>query len=357
MTTESNSLDQTPDPSTPDSSQSPAPDAASPDAASPEAASPDASTASTDTTADDTTADDTPADDAPADDAPADDTTAPGDSPQELSALTDETLTAAEREYQAALRAAKSIGLDTTPAPADNEEVDEEAGELAARLGFDQPLEVKEEAPVASIFDEPEPEEEEEAEPKIDGLNAEDTELLQDPGDGRSWYVLNTYSGHESRVEKNLDMRIKSMDVSDKIFRIIVPTEEELEIRGGQRRQVQRKLLPGYVLVEMILDDDTWYVVRNTPGVTGFVGTEHPVPLPQHEVLTILKQMQTGSAEPRIRVGFEIGDSVRVMEGPFNEFMGEVDEINLDKGKVRVLISMFGRDTPVELDFIQVEKV
>ena len=120
---------------------------------------------------------------------------------------------------------------------------------------------------------------------------------------------------------------------------------------------MQRKLLPGYVLVEMILDDDTWYVVRNTPGVTGFVGTEHPVPLPAHEVTSILKQMKTGSTEPRIRVGFEIGDSVRVTEGPFDEFMGEVDEINLEKGKVRVLISMFGRETPVELDFIQVEKV
>ncbi|HJN93730.1 MAG TPA: transcription termination/antitermination protein NusG [Dehalococcoidia bacterium] len=280
-------------------------------------------------------------------------TSEPDDAPQESSPFQDEGLTAAEREYQAALHAAESIGLDTTPAPAADEDVDTEAGELAARLGFDQPLEVKEEAPVASIFDEPE----EPPEPEEDELDPAAADLLQDPGDGRSWYVLNTYSGHESRVEKNLDMRIKSMDVSHKIFRIIVPTEEELEIRGGQRRHVQRKLLPGYVLVEMILDDDTWYVVRNTPGVTGFVGTEHPVPLPQHEVLTILKQMQTGGAEPRIRVGFEIGDSIRVMEGPFNEFIGEVDEINLDKGKVRVLISMFGRDTPVELDFIQVAKV
>ncbi|MCZ6708517.1 MAG: transcription termination/antitermination protein NusG [Chloroflexi bacterium] len=180
---------------------------------------------------------------------------------------------------------------------------------------------------------------------------------MADPGDGRAWYVLNTYSGHESRVEKNLDMRIRSMDVADKIFRVVVPTEDEVEIRGGTRRQVQRKLLPGYVLVEMILDDDTWYVVRNTPGVTGFVGTEHPVPLPTREVVDILKQMKKGTAEPRVRVGFEMGDSVRVMEGPFQEFMGEVDEINLDKGKVRVLISMFGRDTPLLLDFIQVEKV
>ena len=229
-----------------------------------------------------------------------------------------------------------------------------QAQALVESLGLDQPLPEPEEPEVHSIFDEPEPEEETEDD---SAARAEEEELLADPGDGRAWYVLNTYSGHESRVEKNLDMRIRSMDVADKIFRVVVPTEDEVEIRGGTRRQVQRKLLPGYVLVEMILDDDTWYVVRNTPGVTGFVGTEHPVPLPAQEVVDILKQMKTGTAEPRVRVGFEMGDSVRVMEGPFQEFMGEVDEINLDKGKVRVLISMFGRDTPLLLDFIQVEKV
>ena len=261
-------------------------------------------------------------------------------------------MTRAEREYQAALRAAEALGLGAEPTAHATDETDQEAGELAARLGLDQAAPAEPETPDTSFFDEPEAEEETEP----DEAEEEDAALF-DPGDGRNWYVLNTYSGHETRVEKNLDRRIKSMDVADKIFRIIVPTEEELEIRGGQRRQVQHKLLPGYVLVEMILDDDTWYVVRNTPGVTGFVGTEHPVPLPVHEVKAILKQMKSGSAEPRIRVGFGIGDTVRVMEGPFDEFMGEVDEINLEKGKVRVLISMFGRETPVELDFIQVEKV
>lgn len=272
---------------------------------------------------------------------------------EEVDLLASDEMTAAEREYQAALRAAKALGLGDEPS-ADTDDTDQEAGELAARLGLDQPVVAEPETTDTSFFDEPEPEEE----PAADEDEPDEDEIaLLDPGDGRNWYVLNTYSGHETRVEKNLDRRIKSMDVADKIFRIIVPTEEELEIRGGQRRQVQRKLLPGYVLVEMILDDDTWYVVRNTPGVTGFVGTEHPVPLPAHEVKSILKQMKTGSAEPRIRVGFEIGDSVRVTEGPFDEFMGEVDEINLEKGKVRVLISMFGRETPVELDFIQVEKV
>ncbi len=283
---------------------------------------------------------------------PVDDATPADDAAKPVDLLASDEMTAAEREYQAALRAAKVLGLGGEPS-ADTDDTDQEASELAARLGLDQPTTAEPETTDTSFFDEPEAEaEDENAEPPD-----EDEIALFDPGDGRNWYVLNTYSGHETRVEKNLDRRIKSMDVADKIFRIIVPTEEELEIRGGQRRQVQRKLLPGYVLVEMILDDDTWYVVRNTPGVTGFVGTEHPVPLPAHEVKSILKQMKTGSAEPRIRVGFEIGDSVRVTEGPFDEFMGEVDEINLEKGKVRVLISMFGRETPVELDFIQVEKV
>lgn len=262
----------------------------------------------------------------------------------------DAGLTAAEREYQAALRAAQSLGLDVeTPT---DDQPDEEAGRLAARLGLDQPV-AEEPAPEGpNIFAEEAPDAE--AEP---AEGEEEDEFSNEPADGRAWYVLNTYSGQESRVKKNLDRRVKSMDVADKIFRVIVPTEDELEIRGGQRKQVQRKLLPGYVLVEMILDDDTYYVVRGTPSVTGFVGTEHPVPLPREEVRSILKQMKTGAAEPRIRVGFEVGDSVRVIEGPFQEFMGEVDEINLEKGKVRILISMFGRETPVDLEFSQVEKV
>lgn len=260
----------------------------------------------------------------------------------------DAELTAAEREYQAALRAAQSLGLDVE-APAEDQP-DEEAGRLAARLGLDQPVPAAPQPEATNIFTEAEPEAEE-------APADEDDEFADEPADGRAWYVLSTYSGQESRVQKNLDRRVKSMDVTDKIFRVIVPTEEELEIRGGQRKQVQRKLLPAYVLVEMILDEDTYYVVRGTPGVTGFVGTEHPVPLPREEVRSILKQMKTGAAEPRVRVGFEVGDSVRVMDGPFQEFMGEVDEINLEKGKVRILISMFGRETPVDLEFVQVEKV
>ena len=253
---------------------------------------------------------------------------------------------AAEREYADAMRAARALGLDV-PAPAQGS-VDREieaAGKLVAAMGLDQPVERPPEPSVSLL--EPEPEEEE--------GTPEDDPLGPDQGDGRAWFVLNTYTGHESRVEKNLERRIESMDVGDRVFRVVVPTEEELEIRGGQRRLVQRKLLPGYVLVEMILDDQTWYVVRNTPGVTGFVGAERPNPLPREEVKKLLLQMRT--AEPRLRVSFAVNENIRVMDGPFQDFIGKVEDINLDKGKVRVMISMFGRETPVELDFMQVEKV
>ena len=256
------------------------------------------------------------------------------------------TLSAVEREYQAAMRAATALGMDLELERAAVDKEADAAERLVEKLGLDQPTPTAEaEAPVAPV-----------AQSQVDEEAAkEEDELLGPvPEDARSWYVLNTYSGHENRVQINLERRIESMDVAERIFRVVVPTEEELEIRGGQRRQVQRKLLPGYVLVEMILDDDTWYVVRNTPGVTGFVGADKPHPLPREEVKAILRQMRV--VEPRVRVGFEIGDSIRVMDGPFLDFIGQVVEINLDKGKVRVLISMFGRETPMELDFMQVER-
>ncbi|MEI6664594.1 MAG: transcription termination/antitermination protein NusG [Chloroflexota bacterium] len=178
--------------------------------------------------------------------------------------------------------------------------------------------------------------------------------------DGRQWYIVQTYSGYENKVKTNLDQRVKHMDMTDKIFEVIIPTEEEIEIREGQRRTVSRKLFPGYVLVQMVMDDDSWYVVRNTPGVTGFAGStsetdrSRPMALGDEEVARILRTMHT--AAPRINIGFKVGESVRVTDGPFVDFVGQVDEINLDKGKVRVMVSMFGRETPVELDFLQVEK-
>jgi len=170
------------------------------------------------------------------------------------------------------------------------------------------------------------------------------------------WYVIHTYSGYEDRVKKNLEQRIQSMDVKDRIFDVVVPTEDEIEIRDGQRRTVARKVFPGYILVHMTLDDSSWYVVRNTPGVTGFVGSgTHPIPLEDQEVKSILKQMEAEA--PRVRVGFAKGQSIRIVDGPFAEFIGTVDEIFSDKGKVKVLLSFFGRETPVELDFLQVEKL
>lgn len=174
--------------------------------------------------------------------------------------------------------------------------------------------------------------------------------------DERKWYVIHTYSGYEQRVKTNLEHRIKSMDAEDKIFQVVIPTESEIEIKDGQRRTVAKKVFPGYILVEMEMNDKSWDVVRNTPGVTGFVGAGmKPVPLKEQEVKAIFNQMQAET--PRVKVGFRKGESVRVVDGPFIDFIGVVDEINVAKGKVRVLISFFGRETPVELDFLQVERL
>ena len=185
----------------------------------------------------------------------------------------------------------------------------------------------------------------------------EATEAAED--DGRAWFIVQTYSGYENKVKTSLDQRVKQIDMGDRVFQVVIPTEEEIEIRDGQRKTVSKKLYPGYVLVQMLMDDASWYVVRNTPGVTGFAGASsderaRPVPLDDEEVARILRQMDQGT--PRINVGFAVGESVRVIDGPFIDFVGLVDEINLDKGKVRVMVSMFGRETPVELDFLQVEK-
>jgi transcriptional antiterminator NusG len=172
----------------------------------------------------------------------------------------------------------------------------------------------------------------------------------------KKWYVVHTYSGYEERVKKNLEQRIRSMDCIDDVSQVVIPTEDEIEVRGGQRRTVTKKILPGYVLVEMQMMDDSWSLVRNTPGVTGFVGSENkPTPLEEEEVERILKQME--SKTPRIKPGLRKGQSVRVNDGPFIDFVGLVDEVSQEKGKVKVLLSLFGRETPVELDLLQVEKL
>jgi transcriptional antiterminator NusG len=172
----------------------------------------------------------------------------------------------------------------------------------------------------------------------------------------KQWYVIHTYSGYENKVKTNLEHRIESMGVEDQIYQVLVPMEEEIEIRNGQRQTVNKKVFPGYVLVEMIMTDESWYVVRNTPGVTSFVGSgNRPTALREGEVKAILKQM--GVEAPKFKVQFQKGQSVRVTDGPFAEFIGTVDEVHPERNKVRVLVSIFGRETPVELDFLQIEKL
>jgi len=172
----------------------------------------------------------------------------------------------------------------------------------------------------------------------------------------KQWYAVHTYSGYEERVQKNLDQRIKFMDTEDEVSQVVIPTEEEIEVRGGKKRTVTKKILPGYVLIEMNMSDRSWNIVRNTPGVTGFVSSGNkPVPLPDTEIGKILKQMEEET--PKLKIGFRQGQSVRVTDGPFIDSVGIVDEISTEKGKVRVLLTLFGRETPVELDFLQVERL
>ena len=196
-----------------------------------------------------------------------------------------------------------------------------------------------------------------EAEP--DPVKAEPVAQSETKEAGRDWFVVHTYSGYENKVKANLERRIHSMNMQDKIFRVLVPMEDEVEFKDGKRKTTPKKVFPGYVLVEMTMDDQSWYVVRNTQGVTGFVGSpgpgEKPVPLQEKEVKTILKQM--GIEAPKLKIDFAKGDRVKVTSGPFFDFTGIVDEIQAEKEKLRALISIFGRETPVELEFFQVEKV
>lgn len=177
----------------------------------------------------------------------------------------------------------------------------------------------------------------------------------QESEDGRAWYVVHCYSGYENKVRHNLEQRIETMGMKDRIFDVVVPTEEEIEVKEGKRRTVERRVFPGYILVNLVLSEESWYVVRNTPGVTGFVGMgNEPTPLRPEEVAQIIKRMEADA--PRIKVTFKSGERVRIVDGPFNDFRGTVSEIDMERAKVRVMVNFFGRETPVELDFLQVEK-
>ncbi|HLF75312.1 MAG TPA: transcription termination/antitermination protein NusG [Anaerolineales bacterium] len=173
--------------------------------------------------------------------------------------------------------------------------------------------------------------------------------------EGPAWYVIHCYSGYENKVRHNLEQRIETMGMKDKIFDVVIPTQEEIEVKEGKRRTVERHIFPGYVLVNMLLTEESWYVVRNTPGVTGFVGMgNQPTPLRPEEVSQIIKRMEAEA--PTVKVTFKVGERVRIIDGPFNDFRGVVSEIDMERTKVRVMVSFFGRETPVELDFLQVEK-
>jgi transcriptional antiterminator NusG len=210
-----------------------------------------------------------------------------------------------------------------------------------------------------------EPESEEAPKAKADGKRLSLKERLAarrqaEQGDEVSdqegrWYVLHTYSGYENKVKKTIETRVESLDLGERVYEIVVPTQEEIEIKNGQRQTVLKKVFPGYVLVRMQLDDETWYALRNTPGVTGFVNVDNkPVPLDESRVQSIMKGMVAEA--PKVKVTFALGDTVRINDGPFADFRGEIDEINHEKGKIRVLVSFFGRETPVELDFLQAER-
>ena len=244
---------------------------------------------------------------------------------------------------------------------------DEEAGEAArAFLGTFEPEKAMESdeaksvlrrAGVAEAEPEPEPEPAEAAaEPEPAPVATATAEAPPEADTGRRWYVIHTYSGYENKVKANLEHRIQSMDMGDKIYQVLVPTEEEIEIKNGKRQAVERKVFPGYVLVEMNMGDDSWYVVRNTPGVTSFVGSGNkPTPLTDPEVKQILRQIKMDA--PKYKVAFTKGEAVRVTDGPFTDLHGVVDEVNPERNKVKVLVSIFGRETPVELDFLQIEKL
>jgi len=185
------------------------------------------------------------------------------------------------------------------------------------------------------------------------GTDGEGVEISVD--DEKQWYVIHCYSGYENKVMRSIQQRIDTMGMQDKIFDVIVPTEEEVEVKEGKRKTIERRVFPGYILVQMKMDEDSWYVVRNTPGVTGFVGMgNEPTPLRPEEVTAIIKRME--EPKPVVKFTFKPGQKVRIIDGPFNDFTGTVGDIDMEKGKVRVMVSFFGRETPVELDFLQVEK-
>ena len=230
--------------------------------------------------------------------------------------------------------------LDASTAP-DSESVDVPTDESTSTSEDSTPVEDAEEFDVPAIESMP--------------VSSSDELPAPEPTEEPAWYVIHCYSGYENKVRHNLEQRIETMGMKDKIFDVVIPTQEEIEVKDGKRRTVERHIFPGYVLVNMALTEESWYVVRNTPGVTGFVGMgNNPTPLRPEEVAQIVKRMEAEA--PTVKVTFKVGERVRIIDGPFNDFRGVVSEIDMERTKVRVMVSFFGRETPVELDFLQVEK-
>jgi len=203
--------------------------------------------------------------------------------------------------------------------------------------------------------DAPQPKPETVSASKKSSSSDDENGLPESETEGPGWFVIHCYSGYENKVRHNLEQRIETMGMKDRIFDVVIPTQEEIEVKDGKRRSVERHIFPGYVLVNMQLTEESWYVVRNTPGVTGFVGMGNtPTPLRPEEVSQIIKRMEADA--PTVKVTYKVGERVRIIDGPFNDFRGVVSEIDMERTKVRVNVSFFGRETPVELDFLQVEK-
>jgi transcriptional antiterminator NusG len=279
------------------------------------------------------------------------------DSQQVESVETDPEESASEPDSQEEVEAES---VDSADVDAFEEQTPEIEQPLAAELEVvDTPAvegtPVEDQVQATAVENAPDAPEDDSAELDLSFLDQDPSDQAESEEDGRSWYVVHCYSGYENKVRHNLEQRIETMGMKNMIFDIVVPTEEEIEVKEGKRRTVERRVFPGYILVNMVMTEESWYVVRNTPGVTGFVGMgNQPTPLRTEEVSQIIKRMEADA--PRIKVTFKSGERVRIVDGPFNDFRGTVSEIDMERAKVRVMVNFFGRETPVELDFLQVEK-
>jgi transcriptional antiterminator NusG len=275
------------------------------------------------------------------------------DDPEIEEVLPEEEL--ADEDSEALIESEVEIG-ETEDESLETEGEDIEAIETEEELALDPELDQEADLQDSDVMEEAaELVEDQEDTLEDDEISEKPLLKVSDKDDGRAWYVVHCYSGNEDKVRHNIVQRIESMSMDDLVFDVVVPTEDEVNIKNGERQTIEKKVFPGYILVNMILSEESWYMVRNTPGVTGFVGMGNdPTPLQPEEVARILKRMESES--PRINVTFRPGERVRIVDGPFEDFYGKVSEIDMERATVRVMVNFFGRETPVELDFLQVEE-